>query len=196
MKVAVRLVLLAGLAATLALLIRDRLASRVARAIVEPTRALVALAPSVHVINVAAPSSEPPPPPQPSSTLPILPILPKPIAKPKHPKAAASAHLVTRVTRVTRKEVEDAIASRAGGANAVLVRDSDGKPLGLKLTGVSRLAAFGVQDGDVLTSANGYPLRTADESAAALGALKDARKVTFTLRRGDKSYAVPIELAD
>jgi S1-C subfamily serine protease len=187
-KIAVRLILIAGAAAVIALLIRDRLATRVARAIVEPTRKLAALAPTIAPVAVSVVAPPAPPPPEPSAS--HLPILPKPIVKHPHAKAAPSTH------HVTRKDVEDAIATKLNGANAVLVRDAEGRPLGLKLTGVSRLAQFGVQDGDVLTSANGYPLRTADESAAALGALKDAKKVTFVLRRGDKSYAVPIELAD
>ena len=77
-----------------------------------------------------------------------------------------------------------------------MVRNEAGQPIGLRLTGVGRLAPYGVRDGDVLISANGLPLRTPEESLAALGKLQDAKRVVVVLGRGTATYAVPIELAD
>ncbi len=191
MKVATRLILLAGAAAVIALLLRDALATRIARTLVEPARALAALTPSARAVAPAPSPTILPLLPTPSA--PVVPPPPaKPLAKPAAPKPSASvkAHVVTR------KEVEDAIANRLSGANAVLVKGADGKPLGLRLSGVSRLAPFGVQEGDILVSANGLPLRTADEAIAALGALKDEKHVVFSLRRGDIAYSVPLDLAE
>lgn len=186
MRVVVRLVLLSGLAAAIALMVRDSLATRLARAIAIPALRLPMprTADEAPAMLPMLPSSTP------STTPSILPILPTPM---KHaPRAAApwKRHVVTR------KQVEEAIETRLSGANAVLVRDAEGKPAGLRLSGVAKLAPFGVQDGDVLVAANGMSLRTADEALAALGALKDAKHVTVTLRRGDKTYSVPIDLEE
>lgn len=190
MKVVMRLVLLAGAAALIALFVRAPLAARVACSLAAPVRALAELIPVARVA-VAAPAST------------MLPMLPPPIEAqvpllptPVVPKRVAAKSPPAKPHVVTRKEVEDAIATRLSGANAVLVRGEDGKPLGLKLSGVGRLAPFGVRDGDVLVAANGMPLRSADEALAALGALKDAKHVTVSLRRGTGTYAVPLELED
>lgn len=199
MKVVVRLILLAGLAAVVALFVREPLAGRVGRRLAGATGALSLLAPNPAAPSAAAPHAMLPMLPDPSgSTAPILPILPlarsaapAPAAKHTAAKKPAAKPLV-----VTRKEVEDAIATRLSGVRAVLVRDAEGKPLGLRLSRVSRLSAFGVQEGDVLISANGLPLRTADEAASALGVLKDATRVTFALRRGDSTFGIPLELAE
>ena len=195
MKVLLRLVLLAGAAAALALVVREPLATRVAKAVTPGARALAELAPTPRGrASAATPPMVPMlPSPQvgPVTPVPFVPLLPHPPIK--HAQKAP-APLKRHV--VTRKELEDAIASRVGGANAVLVRDADGKPAGLRLSGVGRLAPFGVAEGDVLVAANGLPLRNADEALAALGALKDAKHVTVTLRRGTATYSVPIDLDD
>ena len=86
--------------------------------------------------------------------------------------------------------------TRLDGARAALVRDDAGHPVGLRLTGVGKLAPFGVHDGDILISANGFPLRTSDEALAALGKLQDAKRVIVSLRRGAATYSVPVELVD
>lgn len=194
MRVLLRLVLLAGAAAALALVVREPLATRVAKAVTPGARALAELAPTPRGRASAAPTLVPLLPstqPAPVTPAPVVPLLPQPPIK--HAQKAP-APLKRHV--VTRKELEDAIASRVGGANAVLVRDADGKPAGLRLSGVGRLAPFGVAEGDVLVAANGLPLRNADEALAALGALKDAKHVTVTLRRGAGTYSVPIDLDD
>jgi membrane-associated protease RseP (regulator of RpoE activity) len=190
-RVLARLVLLAGAAALVALLVRDAVATRVARALAGPVRALVALAPRIRIAVAAAPSGTILPL-LPQHELPHVPLLPTPIA----PKRVAAHAAPAKRHVVTRKEVEEAIATRLSGANAVLVKDEDGKPLGLRLTGVGRLAPFGVRDGDILVAANGLPLRTADEAISALGALKDSKHVTVTLRRGAGSYSVPLDLEE
>ena len=57
MKVLLRLFLVAGAAATVALLIRDPLATRVARALEKPTRALAAMVPQkVATVSIEAPA--------------------------------------------------------------------------------------------------------------------------------------------
>lgn len=202
MKVAVRLILLAGVAALLALMVREPLAVRLALAFAEPTRDLAAWAPKPKTIVPLLPRATSAVP----TILPMLPMLPMlssvqagPVTVlpiPKHIVKKPEPAKANLVNLVTRKEVEEAIASRLSGVSAVLVHDDAGKPLGLRLAHVGRLAPFGVQEGDLLVAANGLPLRTADEAASALGALKDATRVTFTLRRGDKSYGVPLQLAD
>ena len=97
--------------------------------------------------------------------------------------------------RVTRAEVDAAIAAKMFGARTKLARDASGKPVGLALYGTGALARFGVQDGDVLVSANGFSLRTPEDAFAALGSLKDAQRVTVVLQRGTGSYAVSVEVA-
>lgn len=188
MRVLVRLILLAGVAAAVALVIRDSVATRVARALEEPVSEVLALIP---VVRHAAP-----PPVQPAVVAPARVAAAPVVITPRTIKPAAKKPSTPAVHLVTRKDVESAMETRLSGLRAVLVRDDAGKPLGLRLNGVSRLASFGVQDGDVLVSANGYPLRTADECATAVGALKDFKRVTFVLRRGDSGYAVTLELAD
>ncbi|MBI2395620.1 MAG: hypothetical protein HYV09_39000 [Deltaproteobacteria bacterium] len=211
-RVLTRMVLITGAAAALALAVRDRVATRVARGLDAPVHALADAARTLSprpttAAPPAAPNSAPSAAPCASSallpglptlpllpTLPTLPLLPSLPTRPAPGKLAKAAP--AKPHRITRKELEDAIATRVSGASAVLVRDVDGGPAGLRLGGVSRLAPFGVQEGDVLVSANGMPLRTPDEALAALGSLKDASRVVVVLRRGSSSYAVPIELGD
>jgi hypothetical protein len=97
---------------------------------------------------------------------------------------------------VTRAEVEDAIATKCHGVRATLVRDDGGAPIGLALHRVGPLARFGVAEGDVLVAANGQSLRTPDEALAALGAMKDATRVSVALRRGDAIYVITVQVAD
>jgi len=103
---------------------------------------------------------------------------------------------------VSRAEVEEAITSKLGGATAKLARDPEGHPIGLKIAGAGTAARFGVHEGDVLVAANGYPLRSAEEGFAALGAifpdggksLSKPTRVVFTFKRGDGWYSVPLEV--
>lgn len=196
-RVLARLILVTGAAAAFALAVRDPAASRVARALDAPVRALADAASKLSPRVDAPPPTAAPrgdlalPPPAPSTSSSSFGAPTTPSAAKKAAKAAPA-----KPWRVTRKEIEDAIATRVSGAKAVLVRDPDGKPAGLRLGGVARLAPFGVQEGDVLMSANGLPLRTPDEALAALGSLKDASRVVVVLRRGQGTYAVALELAD
>jgi hypothetical protein len=180
--VIVRLALLAGAAATTALLVREPLAARVARSLGGAVHDLAARA------SELAPPSRPPAKSEPLSLPPILAPAPekpvvvvasKPTAKPK-PKPSAFV--------ITQKELEAGVAAHGWGARAVVVKD------GLELHSVGRFARFGVADGDVLVSANGYSLRTADDALAALGKLGDSRSIVVVLRRGERSYAVPLQL--
>ena len=52
------------------------------------------------------------------------------------------------------------------------------------------------RDGDVLVSANGLPIRTADEGLAAIGKLQQATQVVAVFRRGASSYAVTLDLVE
>jgi hypothetical protein len=194
-SVLVRLVLLSGAAAAISLMVREPLARRVTARIVpgvgqlaEASRRLAPPARMLPLLPSSAASIVPLLPPSPV----YAPIVAVPLPHKKVAKAAASASVST----ITRKQVEDAIASRLDGARAALVRDEAGHPLGLRLSGVGRLAPYGVRDGDVLVSANGMPLRTPEESLAALGKLQDAKRVVVVLRRGSATYAIPVELTE
>ncbi len=194
-RVAVRALLLSGAAAALALAVRDPLARRLLPQLAGPTAALAHAARGVSPRpRVGAPPPAPPPFVVPRASveqaLPLAPVSGKPSPGPHASKPSSGAHIVTR------KQLEDALANGLPGASALAVKDEDGKPAGLRLSGVSRLASFGVRDGDVLVSANGLPLRNGDEALAALGALKDAQRVVVVLRRGAGAYSVPVELAD
>lgn len=196
--VGVRVLLLSGAAAALALVCRDPLARRLSPAVDGPVHLLA------RATRVIAPR-DPPSPPPPAGPAPFVlprespPVAPPALAKPTptpHAKPKAALPGAPGGTRITRKELETTIANGLPGASAVLVKDEDGKPAGLRLAGVSRLAPFGVHDGDVLVSANGLPLRNADEALAALGALKDARHVVVVFRRGAGAYSVPVDFVD
>ncbi len=205
MRAPIRLLLVAGAAATTALLLRDPLATHLGRSLAAPVGDLAAATQAIRPVSVTLHV-----PPRAEAASPIVPILPAdapppaPAGKPATnvPAAIAPKSLpaatapTTKVHVVTRAELEGAIASRLSGACAALVRDEEGRPAGLALHGVGALARFGVRDGDVLVSANGLSLRTPDEALAALGALEHATRVVVTLRRGGVAYSVPVELAD
>lgn len=195
-RVGVRVLLLSGAAAALALVTRDRLAARVTPLVDRPVHALAFAA--REIIPRVRPTSAPlapqpfvPPVESPRAQV----VLAKPAGKAK-PATKGAPQTTTSITRITRKELESAIANGLPGASAVLVKDDDGKPAGLRLAGVGKLAPFGIHDGDVLVSANGLPLRSADEALAALGGLKDAHHVVVVLRRGTSAYSVPVDLVD
>lgn len=131
--------------------------------------------------SVTASVSIAPPPAAPRKATPSVPKAP--------PDKATKSPL-----RVTQAELDEALASRCGGASTRPIRDEHGKVIGLALHGVGKLGKFGVQDGDRLVSANGLPLRTPDEALAALGALQHETKVVFVLQRGDTKIAIAVEL--
>jgi hypothetical protein len=190
-NVLVRLVLLSGAAAAISLMVREplarRVSARIAPRVIELAEVSRRLAPRPAMLPML-----------PSATAPMLPMLPPaasyapivPIPLKKPARAAASAQTITR------KQLEDAVATRLDGARAMLVRDNAGQPIGLRLSGVGRLAPYGVHDGDVLVGANGMPLRTPDEALAALGKLQDVKHVVVVLRRGNATYSVPIDLVE
>ena len=152
----------------------------------DPMRDEAPLPPPPAVVASAIASTAPnaTPPPAPALTSAKTP----PSKTPK--KQAAPALTVTRV------EVEDAIATKCHGVKATLMRDENGAPIGLALHRVGPLARFGVAEGDVLVAANGQSLRTPDEALAALGAMKDATRVSVALRRGNATYVVTVQVAD
>jgi S1-C subfamily serine protease len=185
--VVVRLVLLAGAAAGTALFVREPLARRLSKLLDPSVQALAVEARSI--VPPAAPVHEPvvaTPPPAIAMLAPEKPIV---VAKvtPKSTKKSAD-HPKPNAFVVSAKELEAGIAAHGWGARAVAVKD------GLELHSVGKFARFGVSEGDVLVSANGYSLRTADDALAALGKLGDSRSIVVVLRRGEKSYAVPLEL--
>ncbi|GAC1530793.1 MAG: hypothetical protein NVS3B10_26670 [Polyangiales bacterium] len=205
-RVGVRLLLLAGAAATTTLLARSALERKVDRRVDDAIGALAALTralPAPHDVDtspalppmpaslasaiastIASSAADPPTPPPP----------PGPTAGPKRPTPRPAAERGPGAVAVSRAEVDAAIASRCGGVRATPARDDDGVPIGFALRNVGALARFGVQEGDVLVAAAGHALRTPDEAFAALGALKDAQRVTFVLRRGGATYGVTLAL--
>lgn len=190
----VRLVLLSGAAAAISLMVREPLARRLNAHIAPSVTELAAVSRNL------APRSAKMLPLVPAAATPIVPLLP--VLPPHTPivpvplKKAAKATTPASPQTISRKQLEDAIATRLDGARAALVRDDEGHPIGLRLTGVGRLAPYGVHDGDVLVAANGMPLRTPDEALAVLGKLQDAKHVVVVLRRGSANYSVPIDLVD
>ena len=61
-----------------------------------------------------------------------------------------------------------------------------GRPAGFKLSGVHATSVFrklGLQNGDILKSVNGTPLRAGDGATALYRQLKDARALTLEVRR-------------
>ncbi|MGZ3423778.1 MAG: hypothetical protein ACXVEF_01670 [Polyangiales bacterium] len=186
-RLALSLPLLAGAAATTALFVRVPLANLVAKSLDRDVHDLAerarVLAPPVRETRETqlAPVLAPLPLLEPEK--PPLVVAQKPApAKPTKSKPKATAFVVTQ------QELEAGVAAHGWGARAVAVKD------GLELHSVGRFARFGVAEGDVLVSANGYSLRTADEALAALGKLGDSRSIVVVLRRGERSYAVPLEL--
>ncbi|GAC1352811.1 MAG: hypothetical protein NVSMB1_19440 [Polyangiales bacterium] len=93
----------------------------------------------------------------------------------------------------THEEVEHAMETHLGGATATVSRGADQRPIGLMLHG-GNLSHYGIHDGDILVGVNGMPVRTADEALAAVGALKAERHVVFTLLRGDRPFAIPVDI--
>ncbi len=186
-----RLLALAALAAVLALGVRvwverrlPRVAAREAAAPTMKTIATVAASGSTSEQSVA-PTTASKPPSALSAPAPRF----MATKKAPMPKVGASGFVVTQA------ELDDALSSRLGGATTRPIRDEAGRVIGLSVHGVSRLAKFGVVDGDRLVSANGLSLRTPDEALAALGALQHEKRVTFTLARGSSRYTVTVELA-
>jgi len=192
-NVVVRLVLLAGGAAALSLMVREPLARAVAARMASPVIELAEV--SRRIASRAAmlpllPTASAPIVPMLPSSSPHVPIIPVPLHHKQAAKPASSS------VTLTRKQIDDAVASRVGGARAALVRDDAGHAIGLRLSHVGPLAAYGIHEGDILTSANGLPLRTPDEALAALGKLQDARHVVVAFRRGATAYTIPVDLVD
>lgn len=189
-RVSVRLLLLSGLAAAAALVVRERVAARALTAIALPTFSMPALGGRAQE---AAPSPTVAEHPSPT-------VAEHAVAAPAVPPAAKTAHAMKKAAHaparfvITRTALDDAIAKRGYGARATVLRDEAGKALGIALHGVAAFAKYGVADGDVLLAANGMPLRTADEALAALGALGEARHVDVLLRRGEATFTVPLDL--
>ena len=197
-RLGVRVLLLSGAAAALALFARDPLARRVVALVDRPARVLAVAAREIAPKPVApAPAVAPAPFVLPRASGPVTEVIGAPSSKPAVVGPAKPKSTGPHAPRtITRKELEGAIANGLPGASAVSVKDEDGKPAGLRLAGVSRLAPFGVHDGDVLVSANGLPVRNADEALAALGALKDAHHVVVVFRRGAGAFSVPVDFVD
>lgn len=192
-RVGVRLVLLAGAAATLALFARESLCRLALPRLDAPVHALSHAARTIAPRPVVASAPDAPPPFVP----PIVTEAPRAeLAPPKPMAKKVTPAKQQNVTHITRKELEEAIQHGLPGASALAVKDDEGKPLGLRLAGVGRLAPFGVHEGDVLVSANGHPLRNADEALSALGALEHATHVVVAFRRGATAFSIPVDLVD
>lgn len=196
-RVAARLLALAAVAAALALGVRWaalRLAPHLARPVAELAREV----PRPTVTTAASSSAAPSPSisasaPSPTTTA-SHGVAPHEGAKvAQAPKAKANAGPAP--VRVTQAELDEALAGRCGGASTRPVRDDAGKVVGLSLSSVGTLGRYGLLSGDRLVSANGLPLRTADEALAALGALQHVTRVVFVFQRGDTKFSVTVELA-
>jgi hypothetical protein len=191
-------VLVGWLAVVVAIASRGLVLSVVGRKVDDTVASFAAVASKLPSPR-AAPSIDeaplPPPPPMIASAIAST----SPSAAP--PKIASTTTIAKSSKKqapptltVTRAEVEDAIATKCHGVKATLVRDDAGAPIGLALHRVGPLARFGVAEGDVLVAANGQSLRTPDEALAALGAMKDATRVSIALRRGDATYVITVQV--
>lgn len=199
LNVALRSTLVAGAAAAVALLTRgnveDALAAR-AGPLVHALAAVAHRLPTPHVAQLSFSLLPAPPIDRPSaSEVPSI-AARGPIPKSKSHLARASSSAPTAPPHVTRQEVEEAIENRLGGARCKLARDDSGAPIGLAVYSVGRLSRFGVREGDLLVAANGLPLRTPNEALAALASLKDAHRVTVTMRHGDAPYTIAVDILD
>ncbi len=176
-----RLAIVAGSAALVALAIRGPLADRVARLLEAPIGDLASVIPVSASEAVPAAIDEAPEP--------VMVDAPElVIATPKKKIAIVKKKSEPSAFVVTKEELESAVASKGHGARASVVKE------GLALHHVGAFSKFGVAEGDVLVSANGHSLRTADDALATLGALGNSRSIVVVLRRGESSYAVPITL--
>jgi hypothetical protein len=201
--VMIRTVLLAGAAAGLALATRDLQVRAIASSLEGTGGAIADVAqrlpepPSTDVVVRAEPIETVTVPPfaKPAPSIDAA-VAPKRLLVKAAPKTLPPRLGTTTLPfRITRAELDAALASKCSGARTKLARDESGKPVGLALYATGALARFGVQDGDVLVSANGYPLRTPEDAFTAVAELKDATRVTVVLRRGSASYALTAELA-
>ena len=192
-----RLLGLAALAAVLALGVRWFALARLP-ALARPAAEALAPLSGVHPVWAAASGSSVPvadalvPATTTSSSVPT----PRLSAAKQAPQAArpVGSSVAASGIVVTPVELDEALKTRLGGATTRPIRDDAGRVVGLSLHGVSRLARFGVAEGDRLVSANGLSLRTPDEALAALGALQHEKRVTFVLARGTARYAVTVVL--
>ena len=92
-----------------------------------------------------------------------------------------------RVSRLT--------AAQLRGLRATTVLDDQGGASGASLVGVARLGV-GLADGDVVTSIDGRPTRTADEAtAAAMGAYASGERAAHAVvLRGGRAIAVTVHI--
>ena len=97
--------------------------------------------------------------------------------------------------RVTAATVQWAIDDRGAHIHAKTTRGTDGRPAGIRLSGVSALG-IGLRDGDVIVAVEGEP--ALDEDAAtdlALSAIARGRSTLHaTAMRGDRPFPITAEL--
>jgi hypothetical protein len=196
MRVLVRLLLLAGVAAATALLLRARIA-RLAEG--EVARAVGAFARSRTV--VAKPATAVPRPEESKvqhvTAVPVAAANPSaqvPAVRPARVPASTPAQVGRPV--LSRAEIRDVIAAGGAGIRVAPVRNGAGAIEGYALRQVGGLSRYGLAEGDLVLRANGAPVRNADEALAALGAAERAGRADLVLVRGGAQIALSFDLSD
>lgn len=142
----------------------------------------------------AVPSIDAPPPRDPIAVT-ASPLVDTPASSARPARAPMpKVPLRPLVRHVSRAELDAAIDHGVGSASLSSVAGDDGRPIGLRVKSPGDLAVLGVQAGDVLVSANGLPIDTADRALAALGKLRDARTLNVVFRRGESTYALSADV--
>jgi hypothetical protein len=108
------------------------------------------------------------------------------------PPAAPPVAVAVRISAAT---VQWAIDDRGAHIHAKTARGADGRPAGIRLSGVSALG-IGLRDGDMIVAVEGAP--ALDEDAATDLALSAVARGGSTLHatamRGDRSFSITAEL--
>jgi hypothetical protein len=115
---------------------------------------------------------------------------PKPNARPTEKASPPPA-----AVRIPPAKIQWAIDDRGAHIHTKTVRGADGKPAGIRISGVSGLGT-GLRDGDVIVAVEGAPAM--DEEAATDLALSAIARGSSTLHatamRGDRSFPITAEL--
>ncbi len=78
-----------------------------------------------------------------------------------------------------------------------VARDETGKPIGLAVPNINQIPyanAFGFQDGDIISSVNGYPITDFSQALPLYEKLKGVKELNVQIIRGGKPINIPIRL--
>ncbi len=166
-------------------------------------RGLAVTAP--HVLRVEPATGAPAPGRVTAGDEPVAPVAPRAASERAAPALGAKASraggtgapkgAAPKSLRIPEAQVSRALGAGLDGVRGRTARDTEGRAVGVRITGVGRLGV-GLADGDVITSIDGT--KTPDEesaTAAALAAIgRGARSVSGTLLRGNDTINVVVEL--